>query len=67
MRNHPFIDGNKRVAFLAAALFLVEHDFEVIASDDAVVASMLSLAEGAMDEEGYALWLRNSSAPRRNA
>ena len=67
VRNPPFVDGNKRVAFLAAALFLVEHDFEVIASDDAVVASMLSLAEGAMDEEGYALWLRNSSAPRRNA
>jgi death on curing protein len=31
VRNHPFVDGNERVAFLAAALFLLEHDFEVTA------------------------------------
>ena len=61
VRNHPFFDGNKRVAFVAAALFLVEHDLEVTASDDAVVASMLSLADGSMDEGGFALWLRDNT------
>jgi death-on-curing protein len=60
-RNQPFVDGNKRVALLAAALFLIEHDVEFSASDDAVVTSMLSLADGNMDEGGFALWLRNNT------
>ena len=55
VRNHPFVDGNKRVAFLAAALFLAEHDLEVTASDEAVVTAVLSLAEGSMDEKSFAL------------
>ena len=62
VRNHPFADGNKRVALLAAALFLIEHDVEISASDDAVVTSMLSLADGSLDEEVFALWLRNNTA-----
>jgi death-on-curing protein len=62
VRNHPFVDGNKRVALLAAALFLIEHDVEISASDEAVVTSMLSLADGSLDEEGFALWLRNNTA-----
>jgi death-on-curing protein len=61
VRNHPFVDGNKRIALLAAALFLIEHDVEISASDDAVVTSMLSLADGSMDEGGFALWLRNNA------
>jgi len=61
VRNHPFVDGNKRVALLAAALFLIEHDVEISASDDTVVTSMLSLADGSMDEGGFALWLRNNA------
>jgi death-on-curing protein len=61
VRNHPFVDGNKRVAFLAAALFLSEHGLEITASDEAVVTAVLSLAEGKMDEEGFALWLRGTT------
>jgi death-on-curing protein len=61
VRNHPFVDGNKRVALLAAALFLIEHDVEIGASDDAVVTSVLSLADGSMDEGGFALWLHNNA------
>jgi death-on-curing protein len=62
VRNHPLVDGNKRVALLAAALFLIEHDVEISASDDAVVTSVLSLADGSLDEEGFALWLHNNTA-----
>ncbi len=62
VRNHPFVDGNKRVALLAAALFLIEHDVEISASDYAVVTSVLSLADGSLEEEGFALWLRNNTA-----
>ena len=67
VRNHPFVDGNKRVALLAAALFLIEHDVEIGASDDAVVTSVLSLADGSMDEGGFALWLHNNAGPSGEA
>ena len=67
VRNHPFVDGNKRVAFLAAALFLAEHDREVTASDQAVVTAVLSLAEGSMDESSFALWLRDNTAMSSDA
>jgi len=62
VRNHPFVDGNKRVAFLAAALFLSEHDLEIAASDEAVVTAALSLAEGSMDEASFATWLHDNAA-----
>jgi death-on-curing protein len=64
VRNHPFVDGNKRVAFLAAALFLSEHGLEITASDQAVVAAMLSLAAGSADEGGFAAWLRDNTAAK---
>jgi death-on-curing protein len=62
IRDHPFVDGNKRVAFLAAALFLVDNGFEIAAKDDAIVAIVLSLADGAIDEPAFALWLADNTA-----
>ena len=62
IRDHPFVDGNKRVAFLAAALFLVDNGFEIAAKDDAIVAIVLSLADGAIDERAFALWLADNTA-----
>ena len=61
-RDHPFVDGNKRVAFIAAALFLLDHGVEIAASDEAVVTAMLRLAAGDMGEEQFAAWLRETSA-----
>ena len=61
VRDHPFLDGNKRVAFLAAALFLVEHDWEITATDEAIVAEMLSLAEGGVEEGAFASWLSQNA------
>jgi death-on-curing protein len=61
VRDHPFVDANKRVAFLAAALFLLEHDLEVTASDAAVVTAILSLAEDSMDEGSFAAWLHDNT------
>ena len=63
IRGHPFVDGNKRVAFLAAALFLLDSSFEIAAAEEAIVATMLSLAEGAIDEHAFALWLADNTAP----
>lgn len=57
-RNHPFIDGNKRTAFVAVELFLVLNGFELMASDADCVLKMLELAAGALDEPNFALWIR---------
>ena len=62
IRDHPFIDGNKRVAFLAAALFLLDNGFEITAKDEAIIAAVLSLADGAIDEPTFAFWLADNTA-----
>ena len=65
IRDHPFVDGNKRVGFLAAAVFLLEQGYEITAADEATVTSVLSLAAGDMDEAAFAAWLgRNTTAVR---
>jgi death on curing protein len=61
VRDHPFIDGNKRVAFVTAALFLIEHGIEITASDEAIVTSMLALADDSIDEAAFSNWLRVNS------
>jgi death on curing protein len=60
-RNHPFIDGNKRTAYVAAELFLMKNGHMLTASDEQCVISMLHLAEGSMTEEELAEWLRANS------
>lgn len=62
-RNHPFVDGNKRTAFVAAELFLVLNGFELRAGDADCVLTMLSLAAGELDEMAFAAWLRRNGAP----
>ena len=57
-RNHPFIDGNKRSAFVATELFLVLNGWQLVASDADCVLIMLSLASGEIDEPAFAAWLR---------
>lgn len=63
-RNHPFIDGNKRTAFVACELFLAANGYAMTASDDACVEMMMSLAAGAVDEAAFADWVRTSLRPR---
>ena len=57
-RNHPYIDGNKRTAFLAAYTFLGLNGLRLIADEDDVVETMLAVAAGEMDEKTFAAWLR---------
>ena len=57
-RNHPFVDGNKRSAFVAAEVFLDLNGMTVTASDEECVLTMLRLAAGEMEESAYAAWLR---------
>ena len=58
-RNHPFIDGNKRSAFVAVELFLHLNGLRLDAPDVDCVMVMLSLAAGDIDEPTFAAWLRN--------
>ena len=58
IRNHPFIDGNKRTGFVALELFLVLNGYELTASDMECVMSMLAVAEDDISEAGLADWIR---------
>jgi death on curing protein len=62
--NHPFVDGNKRVAFQAMYLFLGLNGLQIVASEEAVVSLMLSVASGELYEDGLTLWLEANTAPR---
>jgi death-on-curing protein len=67
-QNHGFVDGNKRTAFLTGFVFLYENGYTIVAGQAEVVAAMLSLADHALDETGYAAWLRDvagASAPNQ--
>lgn len=57
-RNHPFIDGNKRAALVAAEGFLFINGFEIDATDAQLVELILSLAAGDISESAVAAWLR---------
>jgi len=57
-KNHPFVDGNKRAAFLAIGLFLALNGKRLVTSQAEATLTMLDVAAGAMDEQGLANWLR---------
>lgn len=57
-RNHPFVDGNKRTAFVAVELFLVLNGHELSASDMDCALTMLSVADGEIEEVAFAQWIR---------
>ena len=59
VRNHPFVDGNKRTGFIVAALFLQENGLRLIAPEAEAVVMTLGLASGEMPEQGFAAWLRD--------
>ena len=56
--NHPFVDGNKRAAFLAVGLFLGLNDFSLAADQVDAARNMLALAAGEINEEQFAEWVR---------
>lgn len=64
-RNHPFVDGNKRTAYVAVETFLVLNGLDLVAGDAECVVVMLDLAAGELPEEGFAAWLRDNTRPRQ--
>jgi death-on-curing protein len=65
VRNHPFVDGNKRAGFLAGIMFLELNGFNFTASEEDVIQTVLALAAGDLDEAGYAQWLRANTRRAR--
>jgi len=63
-RNHPFVDGNKRTAFVAMELFLECNGYELVATDADCVVTMLSVAAGTLDEAQLADWLCRNTRRR---
>ncbi len=60
-KNHPFIDGNKRTAFVVMEVFLLLNGVELVASDAECVMTFVSLAAGELSEEGLVDWLKINS------
>ena len=63
-RNHPFVDGNKRTAFLALGLFLSLNGMRLTASQVDAYETMMRLAAGEIDEAALADWIRGASRPK---
>jgi len=63
VRNHPFIDGNERTAFVCAELFLVLNGHSLAADDADRVATMLVRAAGDLSEATFATWPRRHATP----
>jgi len=59
-KNHPFVDGNKRTAAVAMELFLDQNGYELTATDEALVLTILALADGSSSETDLADWVRGN-------
>ena len=64
VRNHPFVDGNKRTAFLAAYVFLHVNGHEIVADEVSAVTTVLALAAGEIGEEEFTKWLQRNCRSR---
>ena len=61
VKNHPFLDGNKRTGFMLGAGFLERNGFEFHATEAEAALRTLALAAGKMSESAYAAWLKANS------
>ncbi len=64
IKNHPFVDGNKRIGHAAMETFLVLNGYEIEASVDEQEWVILQVASGEMGREGFTEWLRAHMVPR---
>jgi len=63
VRNHPFVDGNKRTAFMTALVFLARNGLRLVAPEVDATQIVTALAAGEVDEAAFAAWLRDSCEP----
>lgn len=60
-KNHAFVDGNKRTAWVVCATFLELNGRSVIADQNTVVTMMLGVADGTVTENAFGAWLERST------
>lgn len=65
VRNHPFVDGNKRTGFVVGVLFLELNGFRFIANEEDATQAILELAAGTLDEGAFTRWMRANVKPDR--
>jgi death-on-curing protein len=58
-KNHAFVDGNKRAAFLAAGMFLAINGWKLVTTQSEATLAVLALAAGDIDEAEFAAWVRD--------
>lgn len=64
VKNHPFIDGNKRTAFLCTAVFLMDNGLMPVADESDVVNTITALAASELSETEFAAWLEQNFKPQ---
>ena len=62
-KNHAFVDGNKRVAFLSIGMFLAINGRKLVADQVDAIQTMLAVAAGNLDERGLSAWIHKNSVP----
>ena len=60
VRNHPFVDGNKRTGFVVGVLFLELNGYCFTAAEESAAQAVLELAAGTLDEAGFSAFLRSN-------
>lgn len=65
LRNHPFVDGNKRTAFLTAYVFLGKNKKELVASEVEAIQVILDFVSKKLNEKVFALWLKEYCLSKR--
>ena len=63
-RNHPFIDGNKRTAYVAMVLFLALNGMAFVPNHADAVITMLTMAAGEMSDEAFVDWVARNAVPK---
>lgn len=63
IRNHPFVDGNKRTAYVLCRTFLVLNGWDIVGPLLDRYPVIMQLASGELDEDGFAEWLRQNARP----
>ena len=63
-KNHAFVDGNKRAAFLSIGVFLALNGLKLVADQVDAIQKLLAVAAGELDERSLADWIHKNSVPR---
>ena len=63
IKNHPFVDGNKRTGYVVMETFLVLNGHQLIATEAEKYPIVIAVADGSMSEDEFGDWLRNHLAP----